>query len=100
MVIVFGIIEVDGGDRGRYLEEKASQATATRTEAGCVEYTFAADADDPARVRLVERWESMADLEAHVATVRAAAAPMQPSVPSRMVSVEVFEARAVQPPWA
>jgi len=100
MVIVFGIIEVDHGDRGRYLAGKASQVAATRAEDGCVEYTFAADADDPGRVRLVERWESMADLEAHVATVRAAPAPAQTPVPSRMVSVEVFEAEAVRPPWA
>ena len=100
MIVVLGIIEVDAADRGRYLAEKAPQVAATRAEAGCLDYAFAADATDPGRVRLVERWEHMADLEAHVAAMSASPAPERPPVPSRTVGIEVLEARAVRPPWA
>ena len=99
MIVVLGIIEVDAADRERYLAEKAPQVAATRAEAGCLDYAFGADADDPTRVRLVERWEHMADLEAHVAALSASPAPERPPVASHTVAVEVFEARVVRPPW-
>ena len=44
----------------------------SRAEAGCLEYTFAADPIDPGRVVLFERWESQEALDAHLAAVRAA----------------------------
>jgi len=100
MIVVLGIIEVEAADRERYLAEKAPQVTATRAEAGCLDYAFGADADDPGRVRLVERWEHMADLEAHISALSASPAPERPPVPSRTVAIEVLEARAVRPPWA
>ena len=100
MIIVLGTIEVAAGDRERYLQEKARQVAVTRAETGCVDYSFSADAGDPGRVRLVEQWETMGDLEAHVAGLRAAPAPTEPPVPSRTVTIEVLEARAVTPPWA
>jgi quinol monooxygenase YgiN len=100
MIIVLGIVEVDPGDRVRFLEEKAPQVVATRAEAGCVDYAFSADAGDPGRVRLVERWETMGDLEAHIAALRAGPKPAQPPVPSHMVSIDVLEAEVVTPPWS
>jgi len=100
MIVVLGIIEVDAADRSRYLAEKVPQVAATRAECGCLDYAFSADSDDPGRVRLVERWERMADLEAHVAALSASTAPERPPVPSRTVAVDVLEARAVRPPWA
>jgi quinol monooxygenase YgiN len=100
MIIVLGIVEVDPADRDRYLEEKAPQVIATRDEAGCVDYAFSADAGDPGRVRLVERWDTMADLDAHITALRAAPGPRQPPVPSRMVAIDVHEAQVVTPPWA
>jgi len=100
MIIVLGVFEVEAGDRTRFLEGKGPQVLATRAEAGCVEYAFSADADDPGRVRLVERWESMADLEAHVAALRSAPPATAPPVPSRTVAVDVLDARVVRAPWA
>jgi len=100
MIIVLGIIEVEGGDRDRFLVEKAPQVAATLAETGCVDYAFAADAGDAGRVRLVERWETMADLEAHVAALRSAPPPTEPRVPSRTVALDVLDARTVRIPWA
>jgi quinol monooxygenase YgiN len=100
MIIVLGVFEVEAGDRDRFLEQKAAQVTATRAETGCIDYAFAADAADAGRVRLVERWESMADLEAHVAALRSAPPATAPPVPSRTVAVDVLDARVVRAPWA
>ncbi len=100
MIIVLGTYQVDAGERDRFLAAKAPQVASTRTERGCVDYAFSADAGDPTHVRLVERWESMDDLEAHVAGLRAAPAGDGPVVASTMVEVQVFEAHPVRPPWA
>lgn len=99
MVIVVGIIEVEAADRLRYLESKADQVTATLAEAGCLDYSYAADARHPGRVRLVERWDAMADLQAHVDALRSAPAPGTPPVPSRMVEATVYEAVPATAPW-
>jgi quinol monooxygenase YgiN len=100
MIIVLGTYEVDAAERDRFLETKAPQVASTRTERGCVDYAFSADPGDPTRVRLVERWESMDDLAAHVAGLRATPAGDGPAVGSTIVEVEVFEAQPVRPPWA
>jgi len=100
MIIVLGILEVDADQRQRFLEGKVPQVEATLAEPGCVDYCFSADSGDPARVRLVERWASLADLEAHVVGLRSAPAPESPPVSSRMVEVDVFDAEPVRPPWA
>ena len=100
MIIVLGTYEVDATERDRFLEAKAAQVATTRTETGCIGYSFAADPGDPTLVQLVERWESMADLEAHVAALRATPAADGNAVASRMVEVGVYEAQPVRPPWA
>ena len=51
---------------------KTMQA-ATRQEAGCHDYTFYADMDDPNRFFLFEKWESQSHLDAHVETAHMAA---------------------------
>ena len=62
MIIVAGFIDVDAGLRGEFLEAMGETIVATRSEPGCIEYTFAADAVDPGRVRLFERWETKDNL--------------------------------------
>jgi quinol monooxygenase YgiN len=50
--------------RGALVEmEKASRA-----EDGCHDYTFSQEIGDPARIRIVEIWESMDALRTHFAT--------------------------------
>ena len=50
--------------RGALVEmEKASRA-----EDGCHDYTFSQEIGDPARIRIVELWESIDALRAHFAT--------------------------------
>lgn len=100
MIIVVGTIEVAEGDRDRFLDSRREQVTASLAEAGCLDYSFAADAGDPCRVRLLERWERMGDLEAHLAGLRSSGSPSEPAVPSRYVDMAVYEATPAKPPWA
>jgi quinol monooxygenase YgiN len=42
-----------------------AQVTATRAEAGCIEYSMAADLLDPGLIRIAEQWQDEAALVAH-----------------------------------
>jgi quinol monooxygenase YgiN len=97
VIIVVGVIEVEAGERGRYLADKRDQVDATLAEPGCVDYSFAADAGDPARVRLLERWASMTDLEAHLAGLRLHP-PATGGVAGRFVEAAVYEAQPTEAP--
>jgi quinol monooxygenase YgiN len=99
MIIVVATMEVDPADRERYLDSKRDQAAATRLEHGCLDYAFSSDADDPGTVRLIERWERMDDLEAHLATLSAAPAPDEEPVPVHGGEAVVYEADVITPPW-
>ena len=67
MVIVIGTIAVDPARRDEFLAERVERMRTSRAEAGCLEYTFAADPLDPGRVLLTERWADQAALDAHLA---------------------------------
>ena len=67
MLIVAGYIDVAPEGRAEFLAARMTTIAATREEPGCLEYTFAADATDPGRVRVFERWETADDLETHLA---------------------------------
>jgi len=95
MIIVVGTIEVAESDRVRYLESRHDLVANTLDETGCIDYSFAADATRADRVRLVERWETLADLQAHVAALRAAAPTTGPVVSSKYTEVSVYEATPV-----
>ena len=66
MIIVTGNYQVPPNQRDRFMSSKREQAQRTRHEAGCLEYAFSADAEQPGLVRLIELWESMDDLKAHL----------------------------------
>ena len=66
MVIVAGIIEVDPADRVAFLQGRADGVRATRSEPGCIEYSFSADGLDPGLIRIFEVWESGDALTTHL----------------------------------
>jgi quinol monooxygenase YgiN len=74
MVHVIATLELEPGTRSAFLAEFAKVVPLVRAEAGCVEYTPAVDAESgmsaqhrigPDRVMVIERWESLAALQAH-----------------------------------
>ncbi len=72
MLIIAATVPV----RPERLEEAKAAATemarASRAEAGCLEYGFYQDVEDPARIHIFERWESLDALRAHFQTAHMA----------------------------
>ena len=97
MIVVAGFFDVAEGDRRAYLDSKSVQSAHTLEETGCREYAFSADDAHAGRVRLIEFWDSMADLQAHLANLRTSA-PLPSPVAVLCVEFHVFEASPTQLP--
>lgn len=44
----------------------ATTAAASRSDAGCIDYRFTRDTEDPTAFYSIESWETKADLDAHM----------------------------------
>ena len=91
MVIVGGWFEVDPSERDAFVAGRVDGMRRSRAERGCIEYVIAPDPVDPGRVVLFERWESQADLDAHLAGARQAAPSEGSSVAPKSVTIRVYD---------
>ena len=64
MLIVAGHLIVAASDRDRYVADCAEAVPAARAADGCLDFAVSADAVDPRRVNVFERWETRALLDA------------------------------------
>lgn len=87
-LVVTGSFEVAPADRDAFIESMSDIMRRSRTEAGCIDYTFAPDPLEPGRVVLCERWESRAHLDAHLAAMTPPANPV-PTVSREVLIHEV-----------
>ena len=94
MVIVIGTFAVDPARRDEFLAERRERMRTSRAEAGCLEYTFAADPLDPGRVLLTERWADQAALDAHLAAPPPA---VTPAVAPDAVSITIYDVTGERP---
>ena len=92
MIIVGGRFEVDPESRDAFLDEHHELMRTSRSEDGCLEYTFAADPLEPDAVILFERWESQAALDAHLAAISGTR-----TVTPRSASITLYEVAAERP---
>ncbi len=96
MIVVQGVFRIAEDDREAYLADSLETQRISRAEQGCLEYVVAPDPLDPGRLVLSERWETRADLDAHVEALmaRRAAAAEAGATPLAPLSREVsfFEA--------
>ena len=90
MIIVTGNYQVPPDQRDRFMRSKREQAERTRHEAGCLEYAFSADAEQPGLVRLIELWDSMDDLKVHLQGLRSDPPGGQAVVPGVEVLSSTF----------
>lgn len=65
MVIVQGEFRIPADRLPEARPMMMAVIAATRSEAGCLLYSFAEDVCDPGLIRISERWESRAALAAH-----------------------------------
>lgn len=98
MIIVQGTFTVDPDRRDEFLADRIETMQTSRAEKGCIEYVLAADPVVPGRVVLSERWETQADLDAHIAALMAKreAGGDESAVPLLSREVGFFEAIEIE----
>jgi quinol monooxygenase YgiN len=66
VIAIIGYIDVEPAERDRLVASTIELQRSTRDdEAGCLNYTIAADPADPSRISIVELWDSAESLSAH-----------------------------------
>jgi len=65
-------VRSDPSERDAFVAGRIEAMRNSRAEQGCIEYVIAADTVGSGRAVLFERWESQADLDAHLARPRQA----------------------------
>ena len=93
MIIVEGSARIPEGAWDQALSAMEKMITASRQEAGCIEYAYSRDVLDPNLMRIIERWTDKAALishfaEPHMAEFRATLAAVGP----RDLQVRMYEA--------
>ena len=97
MVIVGGTFELDPELRDTFIDSRGEMMRVSRSEPGCIEYTFCADPLDPSRVVLFEKWEDQAALDAHIAAQRAAPRPSEPGIRPISSSIMIYDVVSERP---
>jgi quinol monooxygenase YgiN len=64
MIIVAGHLRVDPADRASYLDTCREVVTLARGTKGCLDFTLSADIIDADRINILERWETLEDVQA------------------------------------
>jgi quinol monooxygenase YgiN len=71
---------------------------ASRAEAGCHDYTFSVELNDPTVLRITEKWDSVEDLQAHFATPHMAEFQLaMADHPPASLEVKFYEVQEIQP---
>lgn len=65
MIVVNAKIEATEETIAAMKDAIAIMEQKSQAEAGCHDYTFSVELNNPNVLRITEKWESMADLEAH-----------------------------------
>ena len=97
MVIVGGTFELDPALRDKFIASRGDMMRKSRSEPGCIEYTFCADPLDPARVVLFEKWEDQACLDAHIAAMRSAPRPTEPGIAPISSTILIYDVVGERP---
>ncbi len=67
MLVITGIIKTESIDEVEGVKEAlAARAKRSREDEGNIEYAFSVNVEDPTEIRLVEKWQSEALLNAHL----------------------------------
>lgn len=98
MIVVIGVVRSTQEDIKALHGAITTMESASREEPGCLDYTFSIELNDPAVIRITEKWKSVEDLKAHFATPHMAEfqAAMGQRPPEGM-EVTVYEANEINP---
>ncbi len=68
MLVIAGRIQIDAANREAAITAAVEVMEATRSEKGCISYTFSADLSDDGVFHIFEEWDSQDALDAHFKT--------------------------------
>ncbi|MEZ5557059.1 MAG: putative quinol monooxygenase [Pseudomonadales bacterium] len=101
MIVVNARIEATEQTIAAMKQAISDMETASRAEAGCEDYTFSVELNQPTCLRITERWADMDALRAHFATPHMAAfRAAMAGHPPKSVTATFYEATEVSPPGA
>ena len=99
MIVVNVAVDIDPEHLPAMKEGIATMEAASRQEDGCLDYTFSVELNDPSRLRITEKWESMDALAAHFqAPHMGAFQALMASYPPKGMEAFFYEAEEVTPP--
>ena len=99
MIIVAVEISVEPGSVDQVRDAITRMEEATRAEEGCITYAFSVDVSNPGTLRVIERWESVDAIKAHMASPHmaefgAAVGAIQP----KSMEIKAYEATSIDLP--
>lgn len=99
MIVVNAIIESTADDIAAMKDAIAIMEVKSRAESGCHDYTFSVELSNPNVIRVTEKWDNMASLEAHFAEPHMADFQQAMAAnPPKSVKAGFFEATEVPGP--
>lgn len=72
MIVIEGTVRVPPENVEKARPAMEQMIRASRAEPGCIDYAYSIDVLEPGLVRITERWESRAALQAHFAAAHMA----------------------------
>jgi quinol monooxygenase YgiN len=99
VIVVNAVIETDEETIATITEAIAVMEKASQAEAGCNDYTFSVELNNPTVLRITENWDSMEVLGAHFGTPHMATfQALLAKYPPKSVTAHFYEASEVKPP--
>lgn len=94
MIVLNVKIETTPGAVAAMKDAVATMEKASRAEAGCIEYVFSAELNNPTSIRIIEHWKDIHALKAHFTMPHMAAfnEAMRKN-PPKSVDVKMFDAK-------
>jgi quinol monooxygenase YgiN len=98
MVISLGYVTVPAEHTAQVSQMLSGLAARTRDEPGCLDYRVSHDLETPGRFTLVETWDSLAEMQVHLALPHIGpAVEALSALGARNLSVTAYEAGPPQP---
>lgn len=72
-ILIAGTVRVPPENVEAFRPHMEAMLTASRTEDGCLAYSYAVDVQDPGLIRVFEAWRDQAAIDAHFQTAHMAA---------------------------
>lgn len=99
MIVVNVRVEIESSNLEAMMAGIAAMEVASRAEAGCQDYTFSVELNDPGALRITEKWDNMESLAAHFnAPHMAEFRKLIATYPPTGMDANFYEAEAVTPP--